>query len=107
MPDPTPMFLVAELDVHDLAKLAEYGRRVQPLMAEHGGEILGVSLAGAEAKEGDWDPGLMILHRWRSRPDFESFWESPEYAPLRELRHEACEARIAVFESDPPRFGPA
>ena len=31
-----------------------------------------------------------ILHRWRSRRDFESFWESPEYAPLRELRHEAC-----------------
>lgn len=104
MSDPTPLFLVAELEVRDPAKLAEYGRRVQPLMASHGGEILGVSLAGAEAKEGDWEPGLLILHRWRSRADFETFWDSEEYAPIRELRREACEARIVVFESEPPRF---
>lgn len=105
-PAPVPTYLVAELDVHDPAKLAEYGRRVQPLMAARGGEILGVSLAGAEAKEGNWDPGLLILHRWRSRADFEAFWQSPEYAPIRELRHQACEARIVVFDSNPPRFDP-
>ena len=106
MAEPTPMYLIAELDVRDPAKLLEYGRRVQPLMAERGGEILGASLAGAEAREGDWAPGLLILHRWRSREDFEAFWNSDEYAPIRELRHQACDARIVTFDSDPPRFDP-
>lgn len=98
------MYLIAELEVRDPAKLAEYGRLVQPLMAARGGEILGVSLAGAEAREGEWEPGLLILHRWRSRDDFESFWSSAEYAPIRELRRQACDARIVTFESEAPRF---
>ena len=100
----TPLYLVAELEVHDAEKLAEYGRLVQPVMERNGGEIIGASLAGTQSREGDWNPGLVILHRWRSREDFERMWNSEEYEPIRRLRHEACDSRIVTFESEPPRF---
>ncbi len=100
----TPMHLIAELEVRDWDKLAEYGRRVQPLMRAAGGEIVGTSARGTQVMEGDWDDALLIIHRWRSREAFDAFWQSPEYAPLLELRHEACDSRIVTFDSEPPDF---
>jgi len=99
------MYLIAELDLRDPDKLLEYGRRVQPVMASHGGEIIAVSAAGARVVEGEWNPGLLILHRWRSAADFDAFWESDDYAPIKSLRHEACDARIVVFDGMVPSFG--
>lgn len=92
-----PMYLVAELTVHDREKLLRYAAAVQPIMARHGGRILGVSAGGARVVEGDWDPQLLVIHRWDSEAGFDAFWESPEYQPVKRLRHEACDSRIAVF----------
>ena len=93
------MYLVAEMRVRDRDKLLRYAAEVQPLMSRYGGRIIAVSGAGAELIEGEGDPPLIILHRWESRAGFDAFWRSPEYEPLRRLRHEACETRITVFES--------
>lgn len=96
-----PLYLIAELTVRDRDKLLAYYEQVRPLMAEHGGEILGFSAAGADVVEGDWRPQLLVLHRWRSRADFDAFWESPAYQPVKALRHAACESRIVVFDGPP------
>ncbi len=99
-----PFHLIAELDVHDPAKLVEYGRLVQPRMEAAGGEIVAVSAAGTQTREGEWNPSLLIIHRWRSRAAFEEMWNSEDYVPIRRLRHEAADSRIVTFESEPPRF---
>lgn len=98
-----PMYLVAELTVRDRDRLLEYADRVRPLMDRHGGRIVAVSHPGARVLEGDWDPDLIVLHRWRSRADFDAFWSSPDYDPVRRLRHEACDSRIVVFDGLPER----
>ena len=100
----TPMHLIAEMRVKDPAKLLEYGRRVQPMMAAHGGEIVATSALGTRVMEGEWEAGLLVIHRWRSRAAFDGFWQSADYEPLLRLRHEACETRIVTFESEPPDF---
>jgi uncharacterized protein (DUF1330 family) len=96
-----PMLLVAELRVRDREKLRRYAAEVVPLMARYGGRILATSAGGADVLEGDWEPGLVVVHQWRSRADFDAFWSSPEYAPIKKLRHEACDSRIAVFDAVP------
>jgi uncharacterized protein (DUF1330 family) len=93
-----PMYLVAELSVRDRDKLLQYAAEVAPLMTSYGGEILATSAAGVDVVEGDWVPDLLVVHRWRSLEDFDAFWESKDYAPIRALRHEACESRIVVFD---------
>jgi uncharacterized protein (DUF1330 family) len=94
------MLLVAELKVRDPEKLRRYAAEVQPVMARYGGRILGFS-ASPRVVEGDWEPGLLVVHSWEDEAGFDTFWESPEYAPIAELRREACESRIAVFEGLP------
>jgi uncharacterized protein (DUF1330 family)/ketosteroid isomerase-like protein len=95
---PTPMLLVAELTVTDPEAMLRYASEVQPVMARYGGRIAGVSATGPEVLEGDWHPQLIVVHHWRSRADFQAFWTSEEYKPLRHLRHTACESRIVVFD---------
>jgi uncharacterized protein (DUF1330 family) len=96
------MCLVAELIVRDRDKLVQYASEVQPIMARYGGRIMGVSLGGARVLEGDWKPQLLVVHEWRSQADFNAFWESEEYQPVKRLRHEACDSRIVTFEGLPP-----
>jgi len=48
-PAARPMYLIAELQVRDTAKLRRYAAEVQPLMQAHGGEIIAMSAAGATA----------------------------------------------------------
>lgn len=99
MADAAPLYLVADLHVRDRDKLLRYLAEVEPLMARAGGQILGHSAAGLRVLEGDWRPRLLVVHRWRSQADFDAFWESAAYQPLKALRQEACDARIAVFEA--------
>ena len=73
-------------------------------MARYGGEIVGASLAGTRTLEGEPQTGLLIIHRWSSAAGAQGFWDSDEYAPLKRLRHEACDSRISVFEGPPPQF---
>jgi len=41
---------------------------------------------------------VVVVHHWDSRMAFERFWASPEYQPLKQLRHEACESDILAFD---------
>jgi uncharacterized protein (DUF1330 family) len=97
-----PMLLVAELTVTDPDAMLRYATEVQPVMARYGGRIVGVSATGAETLEGDWHPNLVVVHHWRSRADFDAFWSSEEYEPLRRLRHSACDSQIVIFDGFVP-----
>lgn len=94
--------LVAEMRVRDVEKLVRYGREVVPVMARHGGRILGTSASGLHVAEGEERPVLMVVHEWESRAAFDAFWASPEYQALKALRREACDTWIATFDATAP-----
>lgn len=96
-----PMYLVAELRVRDPELLTRYAQEVQPLMAQYGGRIIAISLPKARVLEGDWEPPLLVLHRWESEERFDEFWRSAEYQPIKRLRHESCDSRVVVFDGLP------
>lgn len=98
---PPPLYLLAELTVRNRDKLMRYAAQVQPVMARFGGRIVAVSAGRHRILEGDWPPRVLAVHRWRSEADFDTFWDSAEYAPLKELRHEACDSRIVVLPGSP------
>lgn len=90
------MHVVIEVDVKDPAKFVAYVQGHLPSIARYGGKVLSRSAAPATI-EGDWRPELLVIHEW---PDDESFWrwyDSPEYAPWRAMRPEACELRMVAL----------
>ena len=91
------VFIVTEVHIHDLSAMRAYLAAVRPLMARHGGEFLATSASGSEVIEGDPHRGIVSVQRWPDRAAFHAFWQSPEYAPLREQRHAAADSTIVAL----------
>ena len=94
-----PAYLLAEMNVRDADGLSRYARDVAPLMARHGGHILAVSTVNPRVIEGSDDGRLMAIHCWRSQADFDAFFASSEYQPLKRLRRAAADTRIVIFDA--------
>ncbi len=107
---PTPgrpgALMVAELDLHDPAGLAEYGSAVIPMLESWGGEVLALSPPGAETIEGEPADRALILHSWPSAARFREFYDSPEYQPLKALRHRVATSRLTAFDTLPAGWRP-
>jgi uncharacterized protein (DUF1330 family) len=92
-----PAYLIAEIEVVDAQQYEEYRRRVPPLVAAYGGKYL--ARGGAlEVKEGDWTPKRLVLLEFPSLEQARRFYDSPEYAPLLELRKNSTRSKLVFLE---------
>lgn len=98
--------MLAELDLHDPAGLVEYGRRVVPMLERWGGEVLAAAIPSPEPIEGEALDRALIVHSWPSVGRFREFYDSPEYQPLKRLRHRAATSRLTAFPTLPQGWRP-
>ena len=100
-----PAFLVVLGKVKDReAFAAGYTAKLPPVYAQYGGSYL-VAGRNFEILEGDGDFEAMVISRWPSMEAGRAFWNSPEYAPLREARIANAWGEFDVYlvEGLPPR----
>ena len=93
-----PAYVIACVkDAWDQDKLIEYRERNTDAVANHGGRF--VARGGQqEILEGEYKPIRVVVIEF---PDLEAargWYESDEYAPLRELRRSASDTDILVVE---------
>ena len=72
----------------DMEKMGRYSAAVSAVYKQYGGTYVGIGGPGrgTELLEGAWFDHSIILARFPSSADVEKFWNSPEYAKVRELR---------------------
>lgn len=94
-------YLIANLDVHDPARFAEYGARVAPLIAAHGGRYL---VRGGAVTAAEGEPGLrrVVIVEYPDMATARAFYDSSEYAPLLTLRLSAASGTVAFVEGYVP-----
>jgi uncharacterized protein (DUF1330 family) len=91
-----PVYVLAErLTVHDPEGLQHYLDEVSPTVAAHGGRYHVVS-SDVEALEGEWQPAALAMFEFPTREAALAWWNSPEYAPLRELRETSASYNIVL-----------
>src|SRR5689334_21779336 len=80
--------LFDNLEVTDPGALAEYFPQAAKIVAAHGGRYLAVD-AVPEVMEGD--PGLksLVLMEFPDVESVRAWYDSPEYSPLKAIRHRA------------------
>ena len=84
-------------DVWDQDKLVEYRERNTDAVANHGGRF--VARGGRhEILEGDYAPVRVVIIEFPDLEAAKGWYESDEYAPLRELRRSASDTDILVVE---------
>jgi uncharacterized protein (DUF1330 family) len=84
-------------DARDQEKLAEYRERNTDVVAAHGGRF--VARGGRhEVLEGDYTPVRLVIIEFPDLDAARGWYESEDYAPLRELRRSASDTDIMVVE---------
>lgn len=96
-----PAYVIAWTTVVDRDAIARYGAALPAVLARYGGRYLFAG-PGTQALEGDWDATGVAIIEFPSREDAQRWYESPEYAPLRELRRAAGPTAMLVTPDAPP-----
>jgi uncharacterized protein (DUF1330 family) len=93
-----PAYVIAVVeDSWDQDKLIKYREGNTEVVAAHGGRF--VVRGGASAVlEGDWDPKRIVVMEFPDMDAARAWYESDDYAPLRDLRRSASTTNIVVVE---------
>jgi uncharacterized protein (DUF1330 family) len=93
-----PAYVIACVtDAWDQAKLAEYRERNTDAVARHGGRFIARG-GRLEVLEGDYAPVRVVLIEFPDLDAARGWYDSDDYAPLRELRRSASDTDILVVE---------
>ncbi len=74
-----------------------YSQAVVPQIREFGGEVL-VARGATVALEGDWEPQSVTILKFEDRESLMCWYESPEYAPLKQMRLESNLGEMIVVD---------
>jgi len=90
-------YAVVNVRVADPDRYAEYREKAPDTIARYGGKYL--ARGGAvEVLEGDWNPQRLVILEFESMERLREWYDSPEYAPLKQQRCEAAATEFVAVE---------
>ena len=90
-------FLLSEnLEIIDAVKMDEYRALIGPQLRQFGGAYRAVGQP--EVVEGEWQPRSLVLIEFEDMAALRRWYDSAEYAPLKELRLAASRSNIVLLE---------
>lgn len=91
------VFVIADIEVLAPSLFEEYRQKVPATIAAHGGRY--VARGGhTEVLEGSWSPRRCVILEFPDMEHFRTWWDSPEYAPLRALRLRSTNSNLVVTQ---------
>lgn len=93
-------YVLADVEWHDAEARARYVELIGPTLKDYGGEFV-VGTHDVDVKEGDWQhAGVLVLIRFPSLGDAQSWYDCDEYRPALEVRRQGSSSRLLIFEGD-------
>jgi uncharacterized protein (DUF1330 family) len=92
-----PAYMIVEAEITDMARFRAYAERNPELVARHGGRYLAMRTL-SEPLEGDWGGLRVVLSEWPDMDAARRYWNSPEYAALKELRSGTGRFRVILVD---------
>ena len=90
-------YVIFDIDVKDAVTYKEYVALAPATVEMYGGRYL--ARAGRTEKlEGDWVPKRLVILQFESLERAKQWLDSPEYAPIKRLRHQAATSNMVVIE---------
>ena len=90
-------YVVVDIDVHDAVRYDDYKQLAPPSIAAYGGKYL--ARAGkTEILEGTWVPKRLVILQFDTLERAREWLDSPEYAPIKKLRHQAALSNMVAIE---------
>ena len=80
--------------------LKEYAQKSADLAHRHGGKYI-VRGGKVETLEGKWSPTRLVILEFLSVDQAKAWLNSPEYSPIRKIRHETATSEMIIVEGVP------
>lgn len=93
MADAAVLVIVEVRRVKDPERFAAYQAGARAQIERHGGRVVA---RGGTALEGEPPFGTLMVQQWPSAQSFTDWQQSDEYRPLRAIRLDCADLRIAV-----------
>ena len=81
----------------DEGKSREYSKLVVPQIREFGGELV-TARGKVQVMEGEWQPKAITILKFESKQALMNWYESSEYAPLKQMRLESNIGDLVVVD---------
>jgi uncharacterized protein (DUF1330 family) len=92
-----PAYVIADVRVTDPGVYGAYAARTPEVLRKYGARFV-VRGGTAETLEGDWSPQRLVVLEFPSAEAARAWYDSPEYAELRELRRGAATGSLVLVE---------
>jgi uncharacterized protein (DUF1330 family) len=97
-----PAYVVAEVEVTDLANMQKYGAKVPETLAPFNHHYV-VRSNKIQSLEGDPPKGGIVVIAFDSMEKAREWYDSPAYAAIRPIRQSAAKTRMFIVEGLAPQ----
>ena len=91
-----PVYLVAQLNIHDRETYAKYGSSFMDIFNPYGGKLLSVEEA-PEVIEGAWGYTRTVLLEFPSEEQAHAWYRSEDYQAIAQYRRSASTANLVLL----------
>ncbi len=91
-------YLVVDTDITDAEAYERYKALSRPTVEAYGGEYLARGGALDVIESDLWTPTRLVIIRFPDAAAARAWADSPEYAPVKPIRHGATRATVAVVD---------
>ena len=96
-------YVIVDIHITDPRGYEEAKKLTPATVAAYGGRYLARG-GRTECLEGDWTPERLVILEFESIERAREWLDSPEYQPIRAVRHRCAQTNMVVVESLPPGF---
>ena len=98
-------YVIVDIHIHDFETYEEYRRLASASVDSYGGKYL--ARGGAvDVLEGDWVPHRLVILEFPDVDRAKGWLNSPDYAPIKALRHKSAQSNMVVIEGVEAGLGP-
>ena len=90
-------YVIVDVNVHDPVAYEKYKQLAAPTVAAYGGKYIARG-GKTEVLEGSWTPGRLVILEFETIDQARAWLDSPEYAPIRRMRHDTADSKMVVIE---------
>ncbi len=93
-------YLIVEIEIINPEKYEQVKKLTPATIEQFGGKYLARG-GKTETLEGDWQPKRLVILEFADMEQAKAWWNSPEYAPVKQLRQIYATTNMVLTEGNP------
>ena len=93
-----PAYILVDTKINNPEAYEEYKALARPLVEKAGGTYLARGGASDIVEDALWSPTRLVLLEFPDMQSARAFLDSPEYGPVKALRHAHADCTTVIFE---------